>query len=483
MRLLPEYRTVWRWHFYSGLFCIPFVLVLSLTGLIYLFKPQIEAWSVRPYSNVASVDGAKPASEQIKAVLATNDSAAFVSYEMPPEPGDAGRIVVRTGGQSYRYFVHPESLAVLYRGHDGNRLVDLAKTIHGELMLGSVGSYIVELAACWTIVLVLTGLFIWWPRTQSGMAGVVFPRLRQGSRVFWRDLHAVTGFWVCGFVLILILTGLPWAAFWGNYLKSIRRATGTAVASQEWSVGSEAKVRIPESGSGNAEHSGPAGHADHSDHAGHSGNADHSDRAGQAVQGKNPQGRSGVSAIPWVDVDLSQIDRVIETIRPLGLADPIIISPPPKQDPEWTVRSMTGNRPQRATVKVAGATGVIVSRERFEDRHVIDRMVGIGIALHEGQLFGSMNQAIGAITIIGLMLLCLSASVLWWRRRKSGLLGASRPLANSRLSLLLWGLIAVLAILLPVFGASLFAVLVMEWSVLRRISPVRRWLGLGAVAG
>ena len=40
------YRTIWRWHFYAGLFCIPFVLWLALTGSIYLFKPQVEAWDI-----------------------------------------------------------------------------------------------------------------------------------------------------------------------------------------------------------------------------------------------------------------------------------------------------------------------------------------------------------------------------------------------------------------------------------------------------
>lgn len=37
------YNTIWRWQFYAGLFCIQFVLVLSITAAIYLFKPQVEA--------------------------------------------------------------------------------------------------------------------------------------------------------------------------------------------------------------------------------------------------------------------------------------------------------------------------------------------------------------------------------------------------------------------------------------------------------
>ena len=38
-----SYNAVWRWHFYAGVFCVPFVIWLALTGTIYLWKPQIEA--------------------------------------------------------------------------------------------------------------------------------------------------------------------------------------------------------------------------------------------------------------------------------------------------------------------------------------------------------------------------------------------------------------------------------------------------------
>src|SRR3546814_13827003 len=44
------YNAVWRWHFYAGLFCIPFVIWLALTGTIYTWGPQIEAWLDRAYA-------------------------------------------------------------------------------------------------------------------------------------------------------------------------------------------------------------------------------------------------------------------------------------------------------------------------------------------------------------------------------------------------------------------------------------------------
>ncbi|GAB4424056.1 MAG: hypothetical protein OHK0015_02390 [Chloroflexi bacterium OHK40] len=36
------YRLIWRWHFYAGLFVVPFRLILAVTSIIYLFKPQID---------------------------------------------------------------------------------------------------------------------------------------------------------------------------------------------------------------------------------------------------------------------------------------------------------------------------------------------------------------------------------------------------------------------------------------------------------
>src|ERR1700758_900267 len=36
------YRTLWRWHFYAGLFVMPFLVILAITGTLYCFQPQIE---------------------------------------------------------------------------------------------------------------------------------------------------------------------------------------------------------------------------------------------------------------------------------------------------------------------------------------------------------------------------------------------------------------------------------------------------------
>ena len=39
---LGLYRAVRRWHFYAGLLVIPFMLLLAVTGGIYLFHDEID---------------------------------------------------------------------------------------------------------------------------------------------------------------------------------------------------------------------------------------------------------------------------------------------------------------------------------------------------------------------------------------------------------------------------------------------------------
>jgi uncharacterized iron-regulated membrane protein len=40
--LSGAYRAVWRWHFYAGVLVLPFLMLMALTGGLYLFKTEID---------------------------------------------------------------------------------------------------------------------------------------------------------------------------------------------------------------------------------------------------------------------------------------------------------------------------------------------------------------------------------------------------------------------------------------------------------
>ena len=111
-------------------------------------------------------------------------------------------------------------------------------------------------------------------------------------------------------------------------------------------------------------------------------------------------------------------------------------------------------------------------------RHWIDRLIGYGIAVHEGALFGLANQIAGTLVAAMLALLAGSGAVLWWRRRPVGLLGAPIPLTRPRFGPVLVAAIVLLGVYMPLFGGTLLLVLAVERLVLRRIGGSRRWLGL-----
>jgi uncharacterized iron-regulated membrane protein len=436
---------VWRWHFYAGLFCIPFVIWLACTGSIYLWRPQIQAWLDRPYNNLP-VDGKRASPDaQVAAALKAVPGSQLRKYQLPEAPSEAVQILVgRSGADDTRVYVDPRSLAVLKTEDEQARLFNVIFHLHGELLAGAFGSYLVETAACWTIVMLLTGLYLWWPRNGGGLGGVLYPRLDRRGRGFWRDIHATTGFWVSIFALGLILTGLPWAKGWGTYLTEIRHLTGTSHGPVDWTIGGKP----------------PQNDAMMTEHAAHM-----------------------VSSAPYhtvYPVQPGELERVIATTRPLALAAPVSIKPPVNADGLWLVASEAADRPLRADLKIDGSTGRVVERSNFADRHWIDRVIGYGIAVHEGQLFGLANQILGSLTALFLVILSVSSAIMWWRRRPAGTLGAPMALDRPKIGAVLVIFVMVLAIYMPVFGLTLALVCLVETLIFRRIESLRLWLGLRA---
>ncbi len=431
------YNAVWRWHFYAGMLCMPFVLWLATTGTIFLWKPQIEAWLDRPYDTLSVTGPRASAQAQVAAALNAVSGASLHKYELPEAEGHATRVIVGKGGVDVRVYVNPYDLTVLKTIREDARPMRVIQELHGQFRMGNPGSYVVEIAACWTVTMLLTGVYLWWPRGRRGLAGVLYPRLRQGKRVFWRDIHAVAGIWVAVFALFLISTGLPWAKFWGSYFKDVRQVTGTVDGPQDWAVGS------------------PSSKAMLGDHAEHMGMA--------------------MNHAPAPGADL---DRVVGTIYRLGIAPPVLLAPPAKPGDPWTVASDAQNRPLRTNLTIDGKTGALTSRRDFSQRHWLDRVVGYGISAHEGALFGLANQILGTLTALLLLTLTVSGAVMWWRRRPQGLLGAPVPRKRPRAGFALLGAIGLLALWMPLFGATLLAVLLVERLLLRRLPGTRRWLGL-----
>jgi uncharacterized iron-regulated membrane protein len=231
-----------------------------------------------------------------------------------------------------------------------------------------------------------------------------------GSRVFWRDLHAVTGVWVSSLALFLLITALPWTTFAGNAIRTVRG--WVAPPTHEWNIG------------------------------------------GQRAQDEHAAHRA-IAAAGAITTPLT-IDQVVAKIAPYRLDPPVRIYLPSETTPHWRVRSETQNRPRVRELALDRVTGELIHEDRFADKSALDRAINIGIAAHEGQLFGLPNQLLGFFTAVSLLTVSISGLVMWWRRRPGGSLGIPAPrVAGFRIPVLLRIAIVALGVLVPMLGASL----------------------------
>jgi uncharacterized iron-regulated membrane protein len=480
-----DHRMVWRWHFYAGLFCIPFVLWLSVTGTIFLFHPQIQRLLDRPYEHL-TITRRATANAQVQAALAAVPGTTLDSYQLPSTPTSAAEILVDKGAQQFRVYVHPQTAAVLKIDNEDHRVDVLMSRLHGELLIGKYGSWIVELAASWAVIMILTGLFLWWPRNSKGLAGVLYPRLRSGGRTFWKDIHSVTGIYVSAFVLFLLFTGLPWAKAWGGYLKAIRHMTAGRAVQQDWTTSSAddfaARARRstaaqssaqpisqPDMSSMSTMHNMPEMPTAH--HMEGMPNMDASEHAQHLGFGRHATNLTGPNAF-------AALDTMVASVAPLQLPNPVLISPPMYAGGNWTAKSDTRDRPLRVNLVLNGKTGAVLRRTDFSAKPWIDRFIGVGIAAHEGQLFGFLNQMVSLFTVIGLVTLSLSGLIMWRQRKPEGVLGAPVAIRRVGFSAGLIALLIAFGLYFPFLGGSMILVGLTERFILRHIPATQRWLGL-----
>lgn len=427
--LWPDRRTLWRWHFFAGLFCLPFVAFLSLTGAVYLFKPQIDDWIDWRYDHLPIALSPSP-EQDVQAALSAVPQGVFLAYELPRTSQSAARVLVsRPDGQAVRVYVDRNTHTVLNTVLEENRFERLVFRLHGQLLLGNVGSVIMEMVASWTIVLIVTGVLLWWPRLQRGLAGIVYPRLGTKGRTRWRDLHAVTGVWTSVFLVLFLASGLPWSFVWGHTLQSVENALGRLTSVKDWEIGAVPVAAVI------------AGHP--------------------LGQPQKPPAKENMD-MPGMDMPaastsfaegggISGLDTVVRTASTLSLPAPVIITP---SGSLWTVRSDTQNRPLRESVTVT-PDGHVVKQETFAEKGLMDRIIDYGVAAHEGQLFGKMNQIINLLVAMGLLMMSSAATILWLKRKPEDSLGA--PLALPTQTYGLGGIIIliILALFLPELGLSL----------------------------
>jgi uncharacterized iron-regulated membrane protein len=419
------YARVWRWHFFAALIVIPFVLWQATTGVLYLWHQEIAGYFYPDQTRVTAMAGQASLESQLATVLRHQPREKLQSIEVSEDPArSTAFFFADVNGLPYPAFTNPHSGEYLGTVPSTHWLRGLTRGLHGGWPIKPWGSYLLELGACWAIVMTLTGLYLWWPRNSAGFGGVLYPRIKSGSRAFWRDLHAIVGVYFALVMLAFLFTALPWTTFWGNQvLGPIERATH-----QETPIGFFFA----------------GGHDGHANHAGHGAES---------------------SASPALT-----LDDVVAHARAAGARGSLEIRP---AAPGGVV-TMRDDHPRawdETYLQLDGRTGAVLTRVTWEDFPVLSRIVSLGVDLHEGHFFGRANQVFNTVVVGALYWLVVTGFIGWYRRRPNGGVSAP-PKREIHFPRAVVAVAIALCIFMPLLGASVLLIALLD-RLLGRLVPGR----------
>ncbi|MCD1261850.1 PepSY domain-containing protein [Paenibacillus athensensis] len=440
------YQAVWRWHFYAGLIFAPFLIILAISGSVYLFKPQIEGYLYKDLIQVREV-GQQPLSPG--AIIAKTEKGypgvKVASMTLTNDKQATYAMSVNDAGTAKTMYADPYTGFIQGSLISDKTFAAFFKKMHSQLLIdGTFTNRLVELAACWALILIVTGLILWWPRTGAAIWGTILPRLsKPGSRMFWRDLHAVPAFWISLVLVLLILTGLPWSGVMGPQISKLADSTHTNVPPFAYSFG--AKPQSVTVAKDIAE--------------------------GLPWAAENLPVPASFASGGYVPLGIDDIAAVADKQH---VEKPYTITLPRGETGVYTVSTAHAKPGTDATLHIDQYSGAVLTDVRFADYGIMGKMISWGIAFHEGRLFGWLNQLLGLLAALGLVLVSIS-SYFMWRKRKPDGLGAPARSRSRKVTVTVLVLLLVCGALMPLLGLSLIVVVLLDWLVIRRIQPLKTW--------
>jgi len=231
-------------HLWLGLFSGIIVLIVSITGCIYVFEKEIsglyEPWryvqpQAKAYLSPSQLSSAAEKSMGGKKVTAVtykqrDESAIVASYDrkagiytaisVNPYTGEVlnAKTTSRHGGGEFNFFTF------ILNGH---RALWLPYTI---------GRPIVGVGVLVFVVLLITGLILWWPKkwSRTNINKSFKIKFRGSFKRVNYDTHNVLGFYGMLFLLIVAMTGLVWSFQW--FSKSLYWVTSGGKSMTEFSA-------------------------------------------------------------------------------------------------------------------------------------------------------------------------------------------------------------------------------------------------------
>jgi len=399
-------------HLYIGIFIAPFILLASLTGVLYILTPQIESYIYRDLLIVDSNSKVKKSlDEQLAIALSSAKGRGLKLYSIRPSLRESAstRVLFKSdklrSSEFHTLFINPYELTILgeLSTYGTSGVLPLRMKIdyfHRDLMLGDWGRWYSELAASWMWISGLSGFFLFLIKYKKSMAGKLLRR------------HVFIGLFSLFALIFLSITGLTWSKWAGSTISTIRK-------SLSWHTPSPKRLTSPTQ-----------------------------------------------------DLNIAHsLDKVFEISKRNGIDSAFIEIVPPKNNTSaWFIREIERKFPPKVdSITIHPQSFEVLDSAYFKDFNLMAKLTRYGIDFHMGNLFGVFNQILLTLSGCAIIYLIISGYKIYFRRLKAKKLFAPnnnlieifkrQPMANK---LLIASTIAILCYFLPLLAISLMLILTTE---------------------
>lgn len=414
------YQIVWRWHFYAGLITAPLLLFITITGLIYVFRTEITHWRdrdllyVTPGASRISYDALREqavqlsSSGEIEALFfhpEANRSIHFVAHHHGPDY-DPEKPVPHHLEKHELIFQNPytgEHLGTQIKEHD---FFEIVVALHRRLLAGTPGRVVTELITGWGVILLVTGVYLWWPRGKKNV-GVWIPRMGGKLYAVLRDWHAVPGAYLFPIAFLLMVSGLFFTNTLGTtFNNSVKKAGHWP---REWFGTTD---------------SNPA-----------------------------PEGAQPVT-----------LERVVTTLMPFARPHDSVgvrFATSPKLAHK-AFYMLDENKNSVKMVAVDQYTGDVVESMDSSQVPPLYKVRLLAVSIHMGQIFGMTTKILSFVASLGICVSTILGVWMWWIRRPKGQTGFPRRPIPFSLPLWGWGVVILTGIVLPTTGISMAAIFIVN---------------------
>ncbi|SMO86783.1 PepSY-associated TM helix domain-containing protein [Gracilimonas mengyeensis] len=222
---MKKWKSIVRWlHLWLGLASGIIVFIVSITGCIYVFQAEIMN-AMEPWRFVEPQDQAFVPPSVLVDTAKTylpGKTPSGLTYEDETGAAAVGFYYTENGVRDFAVaFMNP---------YTGEFLHKKESVIHGDFdffqfiiqghrylwLPESIGKPVVGIGTLIFVILLFTGLILWWPRKWNARGRERSFKIRWSAKFkrFNYDLHNVPGFYVTVLAFIIACTGLVWSFQW-----------------------------------------------------------------------------------------------------------------------------------------------------------------------------------------------------------------------------------------------------------------------------